>query len=233
MSRAVILDVDGTLVDSNGAHAAAWVDAFSEAGVAVDPGRVRRAIGMGGDKLMPEVSAVTEDSPLGRRIGQRRSEIFKERYLPHVRPFPRVREFVQRCAADGFHLAVASSAKEDELGALLERANVADLIPTRTSSDDAENSKPDPDIVVAAIERAGAPRDSTVMIGDTPYDVAAAKRAGIAILGVECGGWTRQELEGAIAVYANAAELLTLYDRSIFARLAERGGRKGEEERHG
>ena len=233
MSRAVILDVDGTLVDSNGAHAAAWVDAFSEAGVAVDPGRVRRAIGMGGDKLMPEVSAVTEDSPLGRRIGQRRSEIFKERYLPQVRPFPRVREFVQRCAADGFHLAVASSAKEDELGALLERANVADLIPTRTSSDDAENSKPDPDIVVAAIERAGAPRDSTVMIGDTPYDVAAAKRAGIAIIGVECGGWTRQELEGAIAVYANAAELLTLYDRSIFARLAERGGRKGEGERHG
>lgn len=233
MSHAVILDVDGTLVDSNGAHAAAWVDAFAEAGVAVDPGRVRRAIGMGGDKLMPEVSRIAADSPLGKRISQRRAEIFKERYLPQVRSFPGVRELAQRFVADKFRLAVASSAKEDELGPLLERAMVADLIPTRTSSDDVENSKPDPDIVVAAIERARAPRDRTVMIGDTPYDVAAAKGAGIAVVGFESGGWTRSELKGAVEVYANAAELLARYERSIFARLAGRSVLSAKEERHG
>jgi HAD superfamily hydrolase (TIGR01509 family) len=233
MSLAVILDVDGTLVDSNDAHAAAWVDAFAEAGVTVDPGRVRYAIGMGGDKLMPAVSGIAEDSPLGKRISEPRAQIFKERYLPTVRAFPGVRELVQRFADDGFRLAVASSAKEDELGTLLERANVADLIPTRTSSDDAEKSKPDPDIVAAAIERAGCPRDRTVMIGDTPYDVEAGKRAGIAVVGFECGGWTRKALEGAVAVYANAAELLALYERSIFARLAERSGWRAEEELHG
>ena len=222
MGPAVILDVDGTLVDSNDAHAAAWVDAFTEAGITVDRARVRSAIGMGGDKLMPYVSGFSESSPTGKRISDRRGEIFREKYLPGLRPFPAVRELVQRFIRDGFIVAVASSAKDDELTALLERAGVRDLVRTATSSDDADRSKPDPDIVSAALERAGAPPGESIMVGDTPYDVAAATAAGIAIVGVECGGWRREDLEGTAAVYFDPADLLASYEHSPFAMLKRR-----------
>jgi HAD superfamily hydrolase (TIGR01509 family) len=217
LGAAVILDMDGTLVDSNDAHARAWVEAFSEDGITVAFEPVRRAIGMGGDKLMPAVAGIEEESPEGKRISQRRGEIFKARYLPALRAFPGVRELVERFSSDGFTLAVASSAQEDELTPVLKIAGVDDLIPTTTSSDDAANSKPDPDIVQAALKRTGCA--SAVMLGDTPYDVEAALRAGIRIVGVECGGWRRADLRGASEVYADPAELLARYDTSIFARI--------------
>lgn len=219
--RAVILDVDGTLVDSNDAHADAWVDAFAEFGITVAYDAVRRSIGMGGDKLMPEVSGIEEDSRLGRQIGQRRAAIFKSTYLPGIVAFARVRELLLRFKEAGYELAVASSAKEDELGPLLEAAGVSDLIHKRTSSDSEDRSKPDPDIVVAALRQVNVDRNRAVMIGDTPYDVAAAKRAGIEIVGVECGGWTREALAGAVDVYRDPSDLLERYDASIFARLPE------------
>jgi phosphoglycolate phosphatase-like HAD superfamily hydrolase len=218
MAATVILDVDGTLVDSNGAHARAWVDAFAAHGITVAFEPVRRAIGMGGDKLMPAVARIEEDSPLGTRISDARARIFKEQYLPHVRPFNGTRALVERFSADGYTLAVASSAKEDELTPLLEIAGVASLVSHQTSSDDADESKPDPDIVAAALKQAkGAPADA-IMLGDTPYDVEAATRAGVAIVGLECGGWRREDLRGAIEVYADPADLLANYERSIFAR---------------
>ena len=217
---AVILDVDGTLVDSNDAHARAWVDAFAEHGITVAFDHVRRSVGMGGDKLMPEVSGIEESSELGEKIASRRGEIFASQYLPHLQGFPKVRELLLRFKDDGFVLAVASSAKEEELAPLLQRAGAEDLISRRTSSDDAENSKPDPDIVLAAVEEAGCSKDRAIMIGDTPYDVAAARRAGIDIVGFECGGWTKEALAGAVAVYRDAADLLAQYDRSLFARFA-------------
>jgi phosphoglycolate phosphatase-like HAD superfamily hydrolase len=116
---------------------------------------------------------------------------------------------------DGYTLAVASSAKEDELHLLLEIANVADLIPTRTSSDDAENSKPDPDIVLAALKRTGSPAGAAIMIGDTPYDVEASSRAGIRAVGLECGGWGCDDLRGAVACYRDPADLLARYKESV------------------
>ena len=216
---AVILDVDGTLVDSNDAHARAWIEAFAEHGVAVPFEKVRRAIGMGGDKLMPAVAAIEEDSALGGRIGDRRAAIFRDKYLPHIRPFPRVRELLERFLAEGLALAVASSAKEDELRQLLKIARVDDLLHATTSSDDAERSKPDPDIVAAAIKQVKADRGRSAMLGDTPYDGEAAQRAGIAFVGVECGGWRRSDLIGAVEVYASPADLLERYERSVFARL--------------
>lgn len=167
-AAAVILDVDGTLVDSNDAHASAWMDAFAEAGVQVDREQVRRAIGMGGDMLMPHVSGISEDTPRGSRISGRRGEIFKTTYLPHLQPTPGARELVERVAGDGLTIVVASSAQEDELGPLLDIAGVAHLVEARTSGDDVEHSKPAPDIVAAALKRAGAARDSAVMVGDTP-----------------------------------------------------------------
>jgi HAD superfamily hydrolase (TIGR01549 family) len=215
----VILDVDGTLVDSNDAHARAWVDAFADHGITVAYESVRRAIGMGADKLMPIVAGLQEESPKGKLIARRRAEIFQQVWLPQLRPFPRTRELVERLKDDGFNLAVASSATEEELRPLLRIAGVSDLITTRTSSDDAEKSKPDPDIVKAALERTGCPTDLTIMIGDTPYDVEAALRAGIRIVAFECGGWGRAELQGASEVYRDASDLLEKYDTSILFRL--------------
>lgn len=215
----VVLDVDGTLVDSNDAHAHAWLDAFREAGIAVAFDDVRRAIGMGGDKLLPAVAGLDEDAEPGARISKRRGEIFKERYLPKIAPLPKVRELAERLRRDGFTLTVASSAKEDELRPLLERAQVVDLIAESTSSDDADRSKPDPDIVQAALKVVDGEAARSLMLGDTPYDIEAARRAGVAIVALQSGGWQPAELSGAIEVYRDPEDLLTRYDSSAFARM--------------
>jgi phosphoglycolate phosphatase-like HAD superfamily hydrolase len=215
----VILDVDGTLVDSNDAHARSWVEAFAEHGITVAYQDVRRAIGMGGDKLMPAVSGIEEDSDMGRRIANSRMRIFKSSWLPRLRAFPCTRELLRRFLDSGFTLAVASSAKEDELHPLLERAGLDDLLDRRTSSDDASKSKPDPDIVAASLAQTGCAPARAIMLGDTPYDVEAARRAGVHVVALECGGWKGADLRGAEEIYADAADLLRRYETSIFARL--------------
>ena len=220
---AVILDVDGTLVNSNDAHAEAWVAAFNEAGIDVSHDRVRRAIGMGGDKLMPHVAGIRENSLEGSRISKRRGEIFRERHLPHLSAFPRVRDLVRQFTTDGYTVVVASSAQSDELSHLLEIAGVSDLIAATSSSSEASRSKPDPDIVQAALQRSGAPAQRAIMLGDTPYDVEAALRAGIAIVGVESGGWGAEDLRGAVEVHPGAAAICGHYDESAFARLIRAG----------
>jgi HAD superfamily hydrolase (TIGR01509 family) len=215
--KTVILDIDGTLVDSNDAHAHAWVAAFAAAGITVDYDKVRRSIGMGGDKLMPAVAGIESDSKEGQRISKARGEIFKHTYLPALRPFASVRELMERFIADGYGLAVASSAKEEELQPLLTCAGIADLIPHRTSSDDADNSKPEPDIVEAALEKCGCEPSEALMLGDTPYDIEAATGAGVGIVALESGGWSREDLRGALAVYKDATDLLAHYATSPFA----------------
>ena len=209
---AVLLDVDGTLVDSNDAHAHAWVDAFAEAGITVDFTRVRRCIGMGGDKLMPEVSGLGEETPVGTRISSRRREIFASAYLPHVKAFRDASRLVAALADRGMTVVAASSAKKGELQALLKIAGADRLLDDATSSDDAEESKPDPDIVQAALKQARvAPREA-LMIGDTPYDVEAATRAGVAAVAFRCGGWGDDDLRGAVGVYDGPWDLLTRLD---------------------
>jgi HAD superfamily hydrolase (TIGR01509 family) len=216
--RGVILDIDGTLLDSNDAHAAAWSDALAEHGHEVAAARIRPLIGMGGDKVLPKLTGISEDDPRGKAISERRGEIFRQKYLPDVRPFPRVRELVERLGRDGRKVVVASSASEEDLGALLEKAGVRDLLAGETSSDDADRSKPDPDIVCAALKKLALPADAAVMIGDTPYDVEAATRAGIRTIALRSGGWTDPDLRGAAAVYADPADLLAHLDESPLAR---------------
>jgi len=199
--KAVLFDVDGTLVDSNDAHAHAWVKAFAESSIEVDYARVRRCIGMGGDKLMPEVSGISEDSERGSRISERRGEIFKTEFLPHLRPFPDAAALVAAVKARGLVAVAASSASRDDLRALLKVAAADTLMDDATSSDDAEESKPEPDIVLAALKRARATPEEAVMIGDTPYDVAAAQKAGVRIIAFRCGGWNDADLNGAVAIY--------------------------------
>jgi HAD superfamily hydrolase (TIGR01509 family) len=171
---------------------------------------------MGGDKLLPSVAGIEIDSEKGRQLSERRWSIFEERYLPRLEPTPGARALVQRLKGDGLKIVVATSAGGDELGVLLEAANVADLIETATSSSDAKDSKPDPDIVQAAVRKSGIAPDDLVMVGDTPYDVQAAIGAHVQIIGLLCGGWTKEELSGATAIYADPAELLAWYERSGF-----------------
>jgi HAD superfamily hydrolase (TIGR01509 family) len=218
MYRAVIFDVDGTLVDSNDAQALAWVQAITESGRRVEFSRVRPLIGMGGDKLLPEVTGLSIDSPEGNAIASRRRDIFQRDYLPHLKPTRGAQALLEWLRDDRQKLLVASSAEEDELRQLLDVAGASKLIESATSSDDAERSKPDPDIVAAAFRRAGVPAAEVIMVGDTPYDVEAALRAGIEIIGLRSGGWSDQELTGAVAVYADPADLLAHYDLSPFKR---------------
>jgi len=215
--RAVLFDVDGTLVDSNDAHAAAWVKAFSEHGIEVDPIEVRRSIGMGGDKLMPAVSGIAEDSDLGTKISKRRGEIFKKEWLPSLKPFPGSEQLVKAISDRGLTAVAASSAAKDELSPLLEVAGAKSLMDAKTSSDDAEQSKPAPDIVHAALQRAGVDARQAVMIGDTPYDISAARRAGVRIIAFRCGGWLDPDLTGAIEVYDGPWDLVRAIERSILA----------------
>jgi HAD superfamily hydrolase (TIGR01509 family) len=216
--RGALLDIDGTLIDSNDAHARSWVAALAERDIHVRWEEVRRLIGMGGDKLLPAISGIDADSPDGVRIAERRGEIFRERHLPYLAPFPEARDLLLRMKADGLTLVAASSAKADELGALLAIAGARDLLQGATSSDDAARSKPDPDIVQEAIRRSGHPADALVMLGDTPYDVEAARRAGVRIVAFRCGGWDDDGLRGAAAIYDGPADLLSRYDGSILAR---------------
>jgi HAD superfamily hydrolase (TIGR01509 family) len=213
----VLLDVDGTLVDSNDAHAEAWVAALAENGVDVPLKKVRRLIGKGGDKLLPEAAGIAADSPKGKAISKRRGELFQEQFLPVLRPFPGVKELLARMRQEKLRLAVASSAKDDELKGLLHVCGADQYVETRTSADDAESSKPEPDIVEAALKQIGLPADKVILLGDTPYDVEAAERAGVAVVALRCGGWDDADLTGAIAVYDSPADLLERFDESPFS----------------
>lgn len=217
MLRGVIFDVDGTLVDSNDAHTRSWVKTLREAGYEVSFDVIRSMIGMGGDKLLPAATGIESDSTLGEQLSDRRWEIFERDFLPSLRPTPGARALVQRIRDDGLDLIVATSAGGDEVGVLLEAAEVADLIDAMTSSSDAEDSKPDPDIVQAAVKKSGYTADELIMVGDTPYDVEAAIGAHVKLVALLCGGWTKEELSGAAAIYEHPADLLRWYDSSPFA----------------
>ena len=213
----VLLDLDGTLIDSNDAHARAWVEALAVHGYVVPFERVRPLIGKGGDKVTPELIGVDPESEDAERNSKTRSEIFRTRELPSLRPTPGARALLEHLQAQGLELVVATSAKEAELQALLEQAGVADLIVAASTADDAKRSKPDPDIVRAALATVRRPAWHSVMIGDTPYDVEAATRARVPIIALRCGGWDDAALAGALACYDHPADLLAHYDDSPLA----------------
>lgn len=218
----VLLDVDGTLVDSNDAHAQSWVEAFDAFGFAVAYEDVRRRIGEGGDKLMPETVGLAKESPLGEEITEKRLAIFKKTYLPALRAFPGARDLLCALRDRGQRLVIASSASDDELDDILRAGGIDDLVPRRTSSSDAERSKPDPDIVVAALAMAGCAPHDAVMLGDTPYDTLAAARAGVRTVALRCGGWDDRALARAAAIYDDPRDLLRQLDASPLSALGAR-----------
>lgn len=214
--RCVLLDVDGTLLDSNDAHARTWVAALRLHGIEVPFDRVRASIGMGGDLLLKQFAGLEEDDPAALRISHTRTRLFLEE-LPGLSPFPRVRELLQRLRRQGLGLVVATSSGRAELEPLLERAGIADLVDASTSMDDADRSKPAPDIVTAALAKGGVGPDEALMLGDTPFDVDAARAAGVGIVVVRCGGWPFTARDGAVAVYDDPSAILSDFEASPFA----------------
>lgn len=223
-TRAVLFDVDGTLIDSVDAHARAWQEVFADLGVKVPFDEVRRQIGKGGDQLMPVFLPADVVERDGEAIERRRTELFRAKYLPGLRPFPSTRELVERAIGAGLKVVLASSAKGDELEAYKKIARVEDLIQEATSSDDAERSKPHPDIFQAALEKLGGlDPAAALVVGDTPYDAEAAVKAGVRPVGLLCGGFPEAgpRAAGCVAVYRDPADLLARFEGSP---LDPRGG---------
>jgi HAD superfamily hydrolase (TIGR01549 family) len=217
--KAVLFDIDGTLVDSNDAHAYAWVDAFAEFGHHVEFDRVRPLIGMGGDKLMPKLSGIYPWSADGKALAERRSQIFETRYLAELKPTRGAHRLLEWLRDENLTLLIATSAKADEVDGLLRIVNGTKLFDAVSTKDDADRSKPDPDIVEAALARGGCDPIDAIMIGDTPYDLEAAQRAGVGMIALRCGGWWADpSLGAALAIYDDPEDLLQQFDLSPFKR---------------
>ena len=217
MIEAVIFDVDGTLIDTVDFHAKAWLWAFARHGHDIPFEDIRAQIGKGGDQLMPVFLDPEEVEHIGKALSSERDTFFKDEYLAQVRAFPMVRELFERIKLDGKAIVLASSAKEEELEKYEKIARIDDLIGESTSSDDAEKSKPHPDIFQAALGKLGGLDPSkAIVIGDTPWDALAASKAGLKTIGLLCGGFAEDDLRaaGCVAIFGSPADLLAHYDDS-------------------
>jgi HAD superfamily hydrolase (TIGR01549 family) len=212
MTQAIIFDIDGTLLDSVDLHAKAWQEAFREFGHDIPFDAIRSQIGKGGDQLLPVFLSEDEQKARGKDLEDFRGHLFKEKYLPLVKPFPSVRELFQEAKKRGQRVALASSAKEDELEEFERIANIEDLVEVETSSADAKRSKPHPDIFEAALKRLGDKirREDVIVVGDSPHDAEAAGKAGLRTVGVLCGGFPQTDLlrAGCIALYKGTVYLI-------------------------
>lgn len=206
--KAVLMDIDGTLVDTNDAHAKAWVDALAEGGYNVPYGAVRPLIGMGSDQLLPRVVKVEGESPEGQALSEAWKRIFQHDYLPHVQVLPGATDLLKALHAKGLRVVAASSGAGEIADALLALVNASDCFCAKTTADDAKKSKPEPDLLHAALKKAGTHPEAAVLIGDTPYDIEAARAAGIGVIALRSGGFSDADLSGALAVYDDPADLL-------------------------
>jgi HAD superfamily hydrolase (TIGR01549 family) len=220
LPKAAIFDVDGTLLDSVDLHALAWHEALVKFGHDVGFQQVRGQIGKGGDKLIPHFLSEDAQRDHGKEMEEWRGNRFKSEYLPLVRPFSAVPDLLRRVKDAGVRIAIASSAKKDELDKYLDIACIGDLVDVTTSSDDVEESKPAPDIFEAVLKKLGVKGRDAVAIGDTPYDAEAAGKAKLVTIGVLCGGFTEDSLRqaGCAQVYPGPAALLACFGVSLLAR---------------
>ena len=215
MARAALLDVDGTLIDSNYHHALAWYRAFRQHGIVLPVWRLHRHVGMGGDQFVPALVGEDVDEEKGDDIRAARGEAYAQ-LIGEVEPLEGARDLIVDLKERGFTTLLASSSPQDELDRYLDLLDARELADGWTTDDDVEATKPEPDLVRAALEKAGA--DDAVMIGDTPWDVEAARKAGVQTVTVITGGFSAQELEeaGAVAVYDSVEELRLHLDRPPF-----------------
>lgn len=216
--KAVLFDIDGTLIDSNGLNVDAWSDAFVEAGLHVDRDAIHGQIGKGGDNLLPALVPACDDAAQDR-LKARQGAIFKADYIGRARPFPAARALLERVRATGAKIVIASSAAQEQLDHYIDLMEARALIDAVTSIDDVETSKPAPDIFATALKKAGdLMPEQALAVGDTPYDIAAAGKAGIRTIAVLSGGFAIADLAGSVAVYRDVADLLQRFDASPLAR---------------
>ena len=210
-----ILDIDGTLVDTNYHHAIAWYRAFSHHGIVLALWRIHRHIGMGGDQLVRALTDERTEGELGDEIRASEKKIYSE-FIDEVAPMEGARELIERLKDGGHRVILASSAKQDEVDHYLGLLDARELADGWTTSADVESTKPEPDLVHAALERAGGSNEDAVMVGDTPWDIHAARRAGVGTLAVRTGGFGVDELReaGAVDVFESVAELCARLDET-------------------
>jgi HAD superfamily hydrolase (TIGR01549 family) len=214
---AVMFDIDGTLTDSVDIHAMAWQEALRHFGHELPYEKIRRQIGKGGDQLLQTLLSRPEYEDHGEKLDEYRGKLFQRKYLKLIRPLSLVPELFRRIKQQGTKIVLASSAKRDEVEQYEKLLQIEELVERETSSDDAERSKPHPDIFVAAMERLGNPAaEQVIAVGDTPYDAQATAAISVPCIGILSGGWSADELRaaGCIQVYAGPAELLARFDES-------------------
>jgi HAD superfamily hydrolase (TIGR01549 family) len=206
VAKAALLDVDGTLIDANYQHALAWYLAFREYDITVPVWKIHRAVGMGGDQLVPALVGQEVDQEKGDDIRDKRSDIYED-LIEEVAPFEGAHELVCDLLERDISVVLASSASEEELEHYLDLLDVRTLVDAWTTRDDVEQTKPEPDLVKAALEKVDGAE--AVMVGDTKWDIEAAARVGVPTVCVMTGGWSRQELQdaGAVQVYESVDEL--------------------------
>lgn len=214
--KAILFDIDGTLVDSNDLHVKAWGQALTEAGLHFDDQTIHDQIGKGSDMLLP---TLVPDMPEDERekLADAHGEIYKGRYLEQAAPFPAARDLLVRVHEAGLKVVLASSAAKDELEHYVDLLDIGDIVAETTSADDVEHTKPAPDIFATALKKVAPLSAGEVMVvGDTPYDIEAAGKCGIAAIALRSGKFPDQALRaaGAIAVYDDVAELLMKFDTS-------------------
>lgn len=216
---AVLFDIDGTLVDSNEQHVRAWATSFADAGHPQAAEAIREQIGKGGDLLVPALIPDADDA-LVKQLSDAHGRVFKDRHLDGVRPFAGAGALIRRVADSGRRVVLASSASRAELDHYIALLGVGDEIAAATSIDDVETSKPAPDIFDVALKRVATAPDRAMVVGDTIHDVAAARKAGAAAIGLSSGFFDAGRLReaGAIAVHADVAALLARFDDSPLAR---------------
>jgi HAD superfamily hydrolase (TIGR01509 family) len=204
----IFFDLDGTLVDSNSAHAEVWSRAASAFDFPHPPSFFLPLIGMGGDHVLPLIDpSLSAESEIGKAISHERKRIFMEDHAHQLEAFPHARELLEACKAAGLRCIVATSASSEEAKPLIETANIGDLIEDVACGSDADHAKPSPDIVEAALKKANVPPERALLIGDTPYDIEAAKRAGVATVALRCGGSDDERLKGALAIFDDPEDL--------------------------
>lgn len=217
MLKAVIFDVDGTLVDSVGFHAQAWVKAFKEHGYEFTHERLRQQIGKGGEYIVEELLPPEDAKKLGNDISSYRKEFYQENLLSQIQPFEQVKELFERLRADGLKVVLASSARQGTLKHYEQLLKIEDLIDGATSTNDVEKSKPEPDIFAAALDKLnGVAATEVMVVGDSPYDAQAASKLSLPTVGVLSGGFSEAVLKeaGCIAIYRHPADLLANYENS-------------------
>ncbi|MGV9762565.1 MULTISPECIES: HAD family hydrolase [Micromonospora] len=218
--RGVLFDVDGTLIDTTYLHTVSWWEALRQAGHRVPMARIHRSVGMGSDKLLDHLLGAERDRDADGRLRDAHDALYAE-YWERLAPLPGARELLRACAERGLRVVLATSAAEHEVTALRAALDADDVIDSVTSSADAQESKPAPDILVAALDQSGLTADRVVFVGDSVWDVAAAGKLDIPCIGLSCGGTGRAELAGAgaVAVYDDPAALLRALPDSAIATL--------------